>query len=89
MTPNQKRNIKLHIEELVLDGVSSREKNHVASLVKRELHHLISQGGLTSKLSRTTNIPKLDGGTIRMEHEANNKSKGIKIARNLYRGLQR
>ena len=89
MTPNQKRNIKLHIEELVLDGVSSREKNHVASVVRRELHQLINHGGLPSKFSRTNDIPQLDGGTIRMEHEATKKSKGIKIARNLYRGLRK
>ena len=89
MTPNQKRNIELHIEELVLDGFSSQDKNHIASVVRQELHHLLSQGDIPRKLMRTNDISRLDGGTIQMEPKATVESIGSKIARNLYKGLRK
>lgn len=89
MTPNRKRNIKLHIEELVLDGFSSRDKNQLASVVRQELQHLLSRGDIPRRLVRSGDIPQLDGGTIQMEPKSTVESKGIKIARNLHGGLQK
>ncbi len=89
MTPNQKRNIELHIEELVLDGFPSHDKNHIASAVQQELHSLLSHGNLPKRLTRNNNITRLDGGTIQMEPKVNAESTGSKIARSLYGGLQK
>lgn len=88
MTPKQRRNIELHIEELVLDGFPSQDKQHIASAVQQELHSLLSQGQLPQGLTRNNNIARLDGGTIQMEPKATSQSTGHKIARKLYGGLQ-
>ena len=89
MTSNKKSNINLHIDELVLDGISTPEKSHVASAVSQELHRLLNQGDVPRKLTRSSHIPRLDGGKINLEPKATSKSKGSKIARNLYGGLQK
>ena len=88
MRPNQKRNIELHIEELVLDGFPSQDKDHIASVVQQELHRLLSQGQLPQGLTRNNNIARLDGGTIQVEKHATSENTGQKIARKLYGGLQ-
>ena len=89
MRPNQKRNIELHIEELVLDGFQSQNKQHIASAVQQELHRLLSQGQLPQGLTRNNNIARLDGGTIQVEKHATSEITGHKIARKLYGGLQK
>ena len=89
MTANQKRNIELHIEELVLDGFPSQDKDHIASVVQQELHRLLSQGQLPQELMRNNSIAQLDGGTIHIEPHATPDSTGAGIARNLYGGLQK
>lgn len=88
MNPNQRRNVELHIEELVLDGFPSQDRNHIASVVQQELHRLLSQGELPQGMMRNNNIARLDGGTISVEPQATTESTGASIARNLYGGLQ-
>ena len=89
MRPDQKRNIELHIEELVLDCFQSQDKQHIASAVQQELHRLLSQGQLPQGLTRNSSIARLDGGTIRVEPHATPENTGARIARNLYGGLQK
>ena len=89
MTHNQKRNVRLHIKQLVLDGFSSQDKNRVASVVQQEIHHLLGQRDLPRKLTQNGDIPNLDAGTIQIQSNATAKSNGSKIARSLYKGLQR
>ncbi len=89
MTSNQERNIELHIEELVLDGFPSQDKNRIASVVQQELQHLLSKGELPQRMMRSDDITRLDGGAIQVEPGAPAKSTGSKIARNLYGGLQK
>ena len=81
--------MELHIEELVLDGFPSQNKEHIASVVQQELHRLLSQGQLPQGLMRNNNIEQLDGGTIHIEPHATPDSTGAGIARNLYGGLQK
>ena len=81
----KRRNVELHIEELVLDGFQSQDKQHIASAVQQELHRLLSEGQLPQS---NRSISQLDGGTIHMESKATPQSTGHKIARKLYGGLQ-
>lgn len=86
---NQRYNISLHIEELVLDGFPVEDQNRIISVVQEELHHLLSQGKPPAILKQNGNIKRLGGVSFEMEQGATDEIMGRQVARSLYGGLQR
>lgn len=86
--PQQNRMIELHIDELILEGFPVSDPNRITSVVQQELHRLLSQGELPSRMKRNGDIERLDGGAIQIEPRTTPENTGVRIARSLYGGLQ-
>ena len=83
---SSKRNIDLHIEELVLDGFPAQDASRIASVVQGELERVLSQGNIPENITNG-NITQIDGGTVRIRPGASPEMTGKQVAQNLYRGL--
>ena len=82
--------IKLHIEQLVLNGlpITSSQKPLVKAAVEAELTRLVADGGLTPELASGVVMPSITVDGI--EHKGGSSSQmGQKIARSVYRGIGR
>lgn len=82
-------NIYVHIERLILDGVSvpPAERPVLQAAVEAELARLLAEGGLSSDLQSGGALPSLPAGGIELPAEGNAGRLGNQIARAVYRGL--
>ena len=82
-------NIRLHIEELVLDGLplSQHQGALVQAAMKQELCRLLGSGQLGSWLASAGAMPELQGGSIRAASAASPTRLGVQIAGGLYTGI--
>ncbi|HWC95657.1 MAG TPA: hypothetical protein VG456_02875 [Candidatus Sulfopaludibacter sp.] len=75
--------VELHIEELVLDGFSRRDRFSIADAVERELTRLIAEQGL----QRPASVESVDGGRFKTAPAAKPHAIGAQVANSVYRGL--
>jgi len=75
-------NIRLHIEQLVLDGLplSRHQGALVHAAVEQELGRLLSAGGLSAQIASGGAMPALQGATIRGANGASPLRLGAQIA---------
>ena len=85
---NQK-NIKLHIEELVLHGFAPGNRYRIAEAVERELARLFTEQGTPPSLTHGCQVDKLDGGAFDMAQGSKAEIIGAQVARAVYGGLSR
>ncbi len=83
------RDIKLHIEELVLDGFTPGDQYRIADSVERELARLFTEQGVPQSLSWGGEIAHLDGGAFEAARGSKPEAIGAKVARSVYGGLNR
>lgn len=82
-------NINLHIERLVLDGLSI-ERHHgplVKAAVEAELSRLLTAYGLANGLMLGGAMPSLPAHNIRMAENSNPAKLGQQIGRAVYGGI--
>jgi len=89
MTRNDSHNVDLHIEELVLRGFKPQGTHQIAAALRQELQALLNQRGIPQRLTNGKDVSLIDGGTIRIGPRASRGNTGAKIARNLYKGIQK
>jgi hypothetical protein len=82
-------NINLHIEQLVLDGVSvpPNQRPLLQAAVEAELTRLLTAEGLGLGLRSGGAVPRLSAGTIQLSSEGNPTQLGQQIARAVYGGI--
>jgi hypothetical protein len=83
-------NIKLHIEQLVLDGlpITPGQGPIVKAAVEAELTRLVAEGGLGPELASGGAVPSITADSI--EHSGGSPTQmGQQIARSLYGGIGR
>ncbi|MCP3166319.1 hypothetical protein [Myxococcus qinghaiensis] len=85
MTP---RRISLHIDELVLHGVSPAHREQVGEAVRQELSRLLATEGLPQGFSGGE-VARLDAGAVHVTPHAAPQSLGAQVARAVYSGLGR
>ncbi len=83
------RNIKLHIEELVLDGFGAGDRYRIADSVERELTRLFAEQGVPQSLIQGGEIERLDGGAFETARGSRPEAIGAKVARAVYGGMKR
>lgn len=86
---NERPDINIHIERLVLDGVYL-EPNGRALLeasVRDELTRLLAEGGLSPDLASGGAVPSLHGGSIQIAGAGGPGGLGQQIARAVYGGI--
>lgn len=74
--------VRLHIDELVLDGVARRDATRVRSALERELARLLADRPVAPRAASSLSI---DAGPARVRPEA----LGAQIARGVHGGLSR
>lgn len=82
-------NIKLHIEELVLNGFPPGDRDRIANNVEYELSRLLFEQGVPSSLSKGREIANLDVGVFEVAQGSKPEAIGAKVAQAVYGGLSR
>ncbi len=82
-------NVNIHIERLVLDGVSisPSQRPLVKAAVEAELGRLLVDGGLATSLLAGGAVPRVLGGRIELNPENNPNQLGQQIAQAVYGGI--
>jgi len=83
-------NITLHIERLVLDGVSLGPGGGQCFLaaVEAELSRLLADGGLGPAFRSGGTVPRVKAAAVSISRKGDPAELGMAIARSLYHGLQ-
>lgn len=76
--------VNLHIEHLVLDGVSEQERERVGQALQAELSRLLSEQGLPNGWRDGIASPMLNGGAFRVISGMSAEQKGRAIAGKIY-----
>ncbi len=84
-----KRNIELHIEELILHGFAPGDRYRIGEAVELELARLFTEHGAPPSLVHGGEIDKLDGGAFDMAQGSKAEVIGAEVARAVYGGLSR
>lgn len=80
-------NIELHIEKLVLHGLSPSDRHIIGRAVEFELTRLFTERGLPSSLSKGGNFAQVDSGTFNVAPNAKAGAIGNQIAQSVYAGF--
>ncbi len=83
--------IHLHIDRLVLDGVSvlPHERPVLQAAVEEELTRLLAADGLPSTLMSDGAVPSVPASAIQLKCESGPTRLGQQIARAVYGGMRR
>jgi len=86
---NERANIQLHIERLVLDGISLSQAQRpiLQAAVEAELGRLLTEGGLGAGLQTGLALPSISAPTIQLSPDGNPTQWGHQIAQSVYRGI--
>ncbi|HSZ02858.1 MAG TPA: hypothetical protein VK788_25410 [Terriglobales bacterium] len=79
--------IHLHIERLVLEGVSVDQPRVLRAAVEQELAGRLQHGGLSQELRSGGALPSVRGGAIELGHGAGPLRLGTQIAGAVYSGI--
>jgi hypothetical protein len=79
--------IKLHIDHLVLPGLSPSGRNRAGEAFTRELTRLLTEEGVPAALAGGARIPRLDGGTLTLPPGTAPEDIGVQAARATYTRL--
>lgn len=82
-------NVRLHVERLVLDGVTvpRHQQPGLRSALEAELAQRIAEGGLAPDLLTGQALPRVTAGDIQRAAGAEPAQLGRQIARAVYRGI--
>lgn len=81
--------VRLHIDDLIIDGAIVGDRQRIARAIERELERLITERGVPAALSESGAMPRLDGGQFELTPGAGPDRIGRQVARSVYRGLSR
>ncbi|MBN1204050.1 MAG: hypothetical protein JXB05_03890 [Myxococcaceae bacterium] len=81
--------IKLHIDHLVLHGVSLGDRDRAGAAFTQELTRLLTEQGVPAALARGVTLPRLDGGTLTVSPGTSAEVVGVQAARSTYARLAR
>jgi hypothetical protein len=79
--------IELHIDELVLHGVSPNDADQVGLAIERELTRLLNLHGLPPSLSVDRKLEVMDGGRFATTAHPRPSSMGNNIAGAVFKGM--
>ncbi len=82
-------NVRLRIDELVLEGFPAGDRYRIAAAVETELARLFAERGVPAGLGESMALPRLDAGAFEVAPGARPEQIGAQIAVALYGGLTR
>ena len=86
---NTSKHIRVHIERLILDGLSvpHSQRSRLQTAIEEELAHLLTNGTLAIDLQTHGLLSSLNGGTIELTGNEGPHTLGKLIAQAVYRGI--
>jgi hypothetical protein len=86
-----KPDVDLHVERLVLDGLSldADAGQRLRAVMETELSRLLTEHGLPGSLQAGAEIASLNAGRVSLGSSARPESAGTDIAKAVYGGLSR
>lgn len=82
-------NLELHIEALVLEGITPRDGDRIGVAVQAELTRLFAGRGVPPALVRGGTVSYMDGGLVEARPDTRPDVIGAQIAQAVYEGLWR
>lgn len=83
-------NVEIHIEELILHGFSTLEKQCIADAIQRDLAGMLATGGLSPAVMQGGALDGVDyGGEFVVPAGATGRVMGAQVAQALYSKLTR
>jgi hypothetical protein len=85
------RSIRLHVEELVLEGFRPEDRGRIAMAMERELRRLLADHGVPPAILRFKgeSVGWLDGGSFEIAEGSRPEALGHQVAHAVYRGMGR
>jgi hypothetical protein len=83
----RRRQVHLHIERLVLEGVDAGDRAALSASIEAELAELLRRPGAIEALGTARQIDRTDGGSFRTAGDAGAEAMGVSVARGIQRGL--
>lgn len=77
------RNIEIHVEKLILDGLSGKQLKNIDNIIKEQLNHLISNTGIPS-FSQDLFIKKVSATNIEILSQDTSLDIGKKVSNSIY-----
>lgn len=84
-----KPRIELHIEELVLEGFSPRDRHRIGEAVEAELTRLLEERGVPGSIKSGGEIESINGGSFEVAPGSRAEKVGSQVAKAVYGGLRR
>lgn len=81
------QSVKLHIDELVVDGIQQVDRYRLGDTVQNELARMLREQGTALHWSASTGRDRADGGEILTISNVSAEKVGIQVAHAVYRGL--
>ena len=78
--------VRVHIEELVLDGFAPRDRYRIGEAVERELARVLAERGVPPSLLADSAHARLDGGAFALAPGLAPEAIGDRIAQSVYGG---
>lgn len=82
-----KQSIEIHIDELVLHGFSSHQRQHITEAVQAELQNLLTLQGIPTSLSGGGSNYIINAGSFNVQQGAKPASIGQGIAGSVYKSF--
>jgi hypothetical protein len=76
--------INIHIERVILEGVSGDHSRLLRRSLETELERHVSRGGLSEELLNGTAVASLRGGNVNLDRTSDPGTIGAGIARGVY-----
>jgi len=83
------KDIKLHVNELVLHGFAPTDSHRIGVAMERELTRLLARHDVAAALSMKGSVVSVDGGSFNTTSDATPNLIGTRVAECVYRGLSR
>ncbi len=84
-----RRRVRLHIEELVLDGLGPVDGTAVGRVIEQELGRLLAEQGIPAGIAGARIASELDGGTMPLRPGTAQRTIGHQVAQAVYGGMRR
>lgn len=83
-------NINVHVEQLILDGISilHAQRPLLQTTVEEELGRLLVANGLAPEFLAGGAVPSVNAGSIQLTLDSNPTQMGQQIAQAVYRGIE-
>lgn len=78
--------VELDIEQLVLHGFPSQDRQGIAAAVQSELTRLIAER-VPASLTTEASLGQLDAGDFQLSPNTRAETVGVRIAQSIYRGM--